>query len=145
MPDFIINQSQLDLIIENGQSMNRKISFFQNMVNEFIGSVKTICGENEIHNTNSALMGHLNWDSCDKIEYIESIKVDNVTVITAKHSNKEIEENSFFVEVTVYIHNMLNYVDFDDLIGYDLKSYLRNSLGKIPVSIKFDVKRSPNN
>jgi len=139
MSDFIINQSQLELIIENGESINRKINFFQTMVDDFIESVKTICGENEIINTNSVLIGDLNWGACDKIDYIENVKVDDIKVTSTKHSNKENEENSFLVNVTVYRHSILSYVDFDDFIMYDLRKYITKSLG-VPVHILYKVK-----
>jgi len=139
MSDFIINQSQLELIIENDQSINRKIIFFQTMVDDFIESVKTICGENEIVNTNSVLMGDLNWDACDKIDYIENVKVDDIKVISIKHSNKENKENYFLVDVTIYRHSILSYVDFDDFIMHDLRKYITKSLG-VPVHILYKVK-----
>jgi hypothetical protein len=139
MSDFIINQSQLELIIENDQSINRKIIFFQTMVDDFIESVKTICGENEIFNTNSVSMGDLNWDACDKIDYIENVKVDDIKVISIKHSNKENKENYFLVDVTIYRLSMLSYVDFDDFIMHDLRKYITKSLG-VPVHILYKVK-----
>ena len=139
MSDFIINQSQLELIIENDQSINRKIIFFQTMVDDFIESVKTICGENEIVNINSVYMGDLNWDACDQIDYIENVKVDDIKVISIKHSNKENKENYFLVDVTIYRLSILSYVDFDDFIMHDLRMYITKSLG-FPVHILYKVK-----
>jgi hypothetical protein len=78
----------------------------------------------------------IGFSSCDSIELVESVKVDEVQKMTGArtdmYGNMYDATPSIYVKLTIDYWSIKGSHDFDDLI-YDLKHILRNSTGGLPI------------
>ena len=79
-------------------------------------------------------------NSCDVIDTIESIKVDEVNMMTGARTdmsgNMYDSTPSIYIKLTINYSSIMQSIDFDDLV-YDIKHMLRNSTGKLLIVIDY--------
>jgi hypothetical protein len=126
---IIVTESQYKRLFEQKVS---KIEMFQDLINDKLNYFKTHCDD-----VNSeSFPNDIGFSSCDSIELVESVKVDEVQKMTGArtdmYGNMYDATPSIYVKLTIDYWSIKGSHDFDDLI-YDLKHILRNSTGGLPI------------
>ena len=132
---IIVTESQYNRLFEQKVS---KIEMFQDLIDDKLNYFKTHCDD-----TNSETFPNdIGFSSCDSIELVESIKVDEVQQMTGArtdmYGNMYDSTPSIYVKLTIDYWSIKGSHDFDDLI-YDLKHILRNSTGGLPIVLDYRI------
>lgn len=133
---IIVTESQYNRLFEQKVS---KIEMFQDLINDKLNYFKTHCDD-----VNSeSFPNDIGFSSCDSIELVESVKVDEVQKMTGArtdmYGNMYDATPSIYVKLTIDYWSIKGSHDFDDLI-YDLKHILRNSTGGLPIVFDYRTK-----
>jgi Zn-dependent M32 family carboxypeptidase len=133
---IIVTESQYKRLFEQKVS---KIEMFQDLINDKLNYFKTHCDD-----VNSeSFPNDIGFSSCDSIELVESVKVDEVQKMTGArtdmYGNMYDATPSIYVKLTIDYWSIKGSHDFDDLI-YDLKHILRNSTGGLPIVFDYRTK-----
>jgi hypothetical protein len=133
---IIVTESQYNRLFEQKVS---KIEMFQDLINDKLNYFKTHCDD-----VNSeSFPNDIGFSSCDSIELVESVKVDEVQKMTGArtdmYGNMYDATPSIYVKLTINYWSIKGSHDFDDLI-YDLKHILRNSTGGLPIVLDYRTK-----
>jgi hypothetical protein len=132
---IIVTESQYKRLFEQKVS---KIEIFQDLINDKLNYFKTHCDD-----VNSeSFPNDISFSSCDSIELVESVKVDEVQKMTGArtdmYGNMYDSTPSIYVKLTINYWSIKGSYDFDDLI-YDLKHMLRNSTGGLPIVFDYKI------
>jgi len=107
-----------------------KVEIFQDLINEKLEDIKNQCEDLLNDNFN------VGFQSCDDIEIIDSIVVNEVEMMRAgrtdMYGNMHDVTSSVYIKLTINYSNIKDVNDFDDLT-YDLKWMLKNSTGGLPI------------
>lgn len=130
---IIVTESQYKRLFEQKKP---KIEVFQELIDEKLQYIKYFC-ENISSQTFPSDVG---FTSCEFVDMIESIKVDEVNMMTGArtdmYGNKYDSTPSVFVKVTINYRTIRNYYNFDEIV-YDLKHILRKSTGGLPIVLDY--------
>jgi hypothetical protein len=131
---IIVTESQYKRIFEQKKS---KVEMFQDLINDKLEYIRGFCGK-DLESENYS--GDVGFDACDEVEMIDSIKVDEVNMMTGARTdmdgNMYDSTPSIYVKLTINYSNIRDRYDFDE-ITYDLKNILKNSTGKLPIVIDY--------
>ena len=132
---IIVTESQYNRLFEQKTS---KLDMFQELINDKLEYIRGFC-DKDLESENYS--GDVGVESCAELEMIDSIKVDEVNMMTGART--DMYGNMYDSTPSIYVKLIINYssirdrYDFDE-ITYDLKHILKNSTGKLP--IVFDYK-----
>ena len=133
---IIVTESQYKRLFEEKQ--NKKI-FFQEWINKRLSFVRRFCDKELVNNE---YVGDVSYDSCDNIDAIESIIVNDVQKMnsarTDMYGNLHDSTSSIHLKITVNYSSAMNVFDFDDLI-YDFKHSLIKTTAGLPIIISYEV------
>lgn len=131
---IIVTESQFKRLFEQKQS---KIELFQDLINDKIEYIRGFCNESLSADN---YRGDVGFDSCEDLDMIESIKVDEVNTMTGARTdmngNPYDSTPSIYIKLTINYSTIRNYHNFDDIV-YDLKHGLRNSTGGLPIVLDY--------
>ena len=131
---YIITESQYKRLFEQKKS---KVEMFQDLINDKLEYVRKHCLPFQ-----DIFPNDISFNSCDVIDTIESIKVDEVNMMTSARTdmsgNMYDSTPSIYVKLTINFTNIKEYVDFDDIV-YDLKHFLRKSTGGLPIVLDYRI------
>ena len=126
---IIVTESQYKRLFEQKVS---KLEMFQDLINDKLNYFKAHCD----NNSSESFPNDISFSSCDSIELVESVNVDEVQKMTGArtdmYGNMYDATPSIYVKLTINYWSIKGSHDFDDLI-YDLKHILRNSTGGLPI------------
>ena len=131
---IIVTESQYKRIFEQKKS---KVEMFQDLINDKLEYIRGFCSK-DLDAENYS--GDVGFEACDQVEMIDSIKVDEVNMMTGART--DMDGNMYDSTPSIYVKLMINYsnirdrYDFDE-ITYDLKNILKNSTGKLPIVIDY--------
>ena len=132
---IIVTESQYNRLFEQKTS---KLDMFQDLINDKLEYIRGFCNK-DLDAENYS--GDVGIETCAELEMIDSIKVDEVSMMTGART--DMYGNMYDSTPSIYVKLIINYssirdrYDFDE-ITYDLKHILKNSTGKLP--IVFDYK-----
>jgi hypothetical protein len=132
---IIVTESQYKRLFEQKTS---KLDMFQDLINDKLEYIRGFCNK-DLDAENYS--GDVGIETCAELEMIDSIKVDEVNMMTGART--DMYGNMYDSTPSIYVKLIINYssirdrYDFDE-ITYDLKHILKNSTGKLP--IVFDYK-----
>ena len=132
---IIVTESQYKRLFEQKKS---KLDMFQDLINDKLEYIRGFCSK-DLDAENYS--GDVGFEACSEGEMIDSIKVDEVNMMTGART--DMYGNMYDSTPSIYVKLIINYssirdrYDFDE-ITYDLKHILKNSTGKLP--IVFDYK-----
>ena len=132
---IIVTESQYKRLFEQKKS---KLDMFQDLINDKLEYIRGFCNK-DLDAENYS--GDVGIETCAELEMIDSIKVDEVNMMTGART--DMYGNMYDSTPSIYVKLIINYssirdrYDFDE-ITYDLKHILKNSTGKLP--IVFDYK-----
>ena len=132
---IIVTESQYNRLFEQKTS---KLDMFQDLINDKLEYIRGFCNK-DLDAENYS--GDVGIETCAELEMIDSIKVDEVNMMTGART--DMYGNMYDSTPSIYVKLIINYssirdrYDFDE-ITYDLKHILKNSTGKLP--IVFDYK-----
>ena len=132
---IIVTESQYKRLFEQKKS---KLDMFQDLINDKLEYIRGFC-DKDLESENYS--GDVGIETCAELEMIDSIKVDEVNMMTGART--DMYGNMYDSTPSIYVKLIINYssirdrYDFDE-ITYDLKHILKNSTGKLP--IVFDYK-----
>jgi hypothetical protein len=135
---IIVTESQYKRLFEQKQS---KIDLFQDLINDRLEYIRGFCNESL---SADDYKGDVGFGSCDEVEMIDSIKVDEVNMMTGART--DMEGNLYDSTPSIYVKLIINYssvkdrYDFDDIV-YDLRYGLRKSTGGLPIVFDYRTKR----
>ena len=127
---IIVTESQYKRLFEQKKS---KVEMFQDLINDKLEYIRGFCNK-DLDAENYS--GDVGFETCDELEMIDSIKVDEVNMMTGART--DMDGNMYDSTPSIYVKLMINYsslrdrYDFDE-ITYDLKNILKNSTGKLPI------------
>ena len=130
---IIVTESQYNRLFEQKKS---KVDVFQELINDKLEYIRKHCyvPNHEIFPNDVSI------NSCDVIDTIESIKVDEVNMMTGARTdmsgNMYDSTPSIYIKLTINYSSIMQSIDFDDLV-YDIKHMLRNSTGKLLIVIDY--------
>jgi hypothetical protein len=131
---IIVTESQYKRIFEQKKS---KLEVFQDLINNKLNYIRGFC-DNSL--SSEEYSGDVGFGSCDVVDTIDSIKVDEVNMMTGARTDMEgntyDSTPSIYVKLTINFSNIKEYVDFDDMV-YDLKHILRKSTGGLPIVLDY--------
>jgi len=133
---IIVTESQYNRLFEQKKS---KVDVFQELINDKLEYIRGFCD-----NSLSAddYRGDVGFESCDELEIIDSIKVDEVNMLTGARTDMDGNQYdttpSIHIKLTINYSNIRNYYHFDNIV-YDLKHILRDSTGKLPIVLDYEV------
>ena len=136
MTKIIVTESQYQRLFEQKKP---KIELFQDLIDNGLEYIRGFCDETLSAENYS---GDVGFGSCDVVDMIDSIKVDEVNMM--KGARTDMEGNmydstpSIYVKLTINFTNIKEYVDFDDIV-YDLKHFLRKSTGGLPIVLDYRI------
>jgi hypothetical protein len=127
---IIVTESQYNRLFEQKKS---KVEMFQDLINDKLEYIRGFCNK-DLDTENYS--GDVGFETCAELEMIDSIKVDEVNMMTGART--DMDGNMYDSTPSIYVKLMINYsnlrdrYDFDE-ITYDLKNILKNSTGKLPI------------
>jgi hypothetical protein len=134
---IIVTESQYKRLFEAKLS---KIEVFQDLINNKLEYIRGFCDETlsaEEYN------GDVGFASCDDIDSIDSIKVDEVNMMTGARtdmSGKPYDSTpSIYIKLTINYSSIMSRSNFDDIV-YDLKHILKKSTGGLPIVFDYRAK-----
>ena len=136
MTKILVTESQYQRLFEQKKP---KIELFQNLVDNGLEYIRGFCDESLDAENYS---GDVGFDSCDVVDTIDSIKVNEVNRM--KGARTDMEGNmydstpSIYVKLTINFSNIREHVDFDNIV-YDLKHFLRKSTGGLPIVLDYEI------
>jgi hypothetical protein len=126
---IIVTESQYNRLFEQKKS---KTEVLQDLINEKLDYIKEHCD----NNSSETFPNDIGFSSCDSVDIVDSIKVDEVNVMTGArtdmYGNTYDTTSSIYVKLTINYRSVKDGYDFDDII-YDLKHMLRKSTGGMPI------------
>jgi len=137
---IILTESQYKRLFEEKKS---KVDIFQELINNKLEYIKKNC-----NNSSETFPNDIGFSTCDIIDMIDSIKVDNVQILQSGSSdmygNTQNITPTILIKVLIYYSNIKYYDDFDDVV-YDLKHMLKQSTGGLPIVFEYYVYNNKNN
>lgn len=136
MTKIIVTESQYQRLFEQKKP---KIELFQELVNDGLEYIRGFCDE-----TLSAeeYSGDVGFDSCDAIDVIESIEVNDIKNISSAQSDLTgrilYPGNSMIISITINFRYYKEYFNFDDFI-YDMTQRLKKSTGRLPIILDYSI------
>lgn len=136
MTKIIVTESQYQRLFEQKKP---KIELFQELVNDGLEYIRGFCDE-----TLSAeeYSGDVGFDSCDAIDVIESIEVNDIKNISSAQSDLTgrilYPNNSILISITINFRYYKEYFNFDDFI-YDMTQRLKKSTGRLPIILDYSI------
>jgi hypothetical protein len=134
---IIVTESQYKRLFEQKKS---KIEMFQDLINDKLEYIRGFC-DKDLDAENYS--GDVGFESCDEVEIIDSIKVDEVNMMTGART--DMDGNMYDSTPSIYVKLIINYsslrdrYDFDE-ITYDLKNILKKSTGGLPIVFDYRTK-----
>lgn len=131
------NQEDFDTQKNLTEQKLSKKDLFQEMINEKLEYIYGFC-DKTLPSENYS--GDVGFGSCDVIDMIDKIVVDEVNMMSSART--DIEGNMYdttpgiYLKLIINLHSATKIYDFDDLI-YDLKHLLRKSTG---IMVVFDYR-----
>lgn len=113
--EYIINESQLNIIVES----NKKINLFQNLIDREFKNLQDMC-ENQDQIPEAV---------CYEIETIEKIVVNDVESIPSDHNP------TIVININI-LYDFMRYKSYDEVV-YELQYSLRKSTG-LSIKIKYE-------
>ena len=127
---IIVTESQYNRLFEQKKS---KVEMFQDLINDKLEYIRGFCNK-DLDAENYS--GDVGFETCAELEIIDSIKVDEVNMMTGARTdmsgNMYDSTPSIYVKLTINYSSLRDRYDFDE-ITYDLKNILKNSTGKLPI------------
>jgi hypothetical protein len=139
---IIVTESQYRRLFEQKSS---KIEVFQDLIDDKLEYIRGFCSEELSAEEYS---GDVGFASCDDIAVINSIKVDEVNMMTG--SRTDMSGNPYDSTPSIYIKLTIDYTDirshssFDDIV-YDLKHILKKSTGGLPIVFDYRTRNLNKN
>ena len=127
---IIVTESQYNRLFEQKKS---KVELFQDLINDKLEYIRGFCNK-DLDTENYS--GDVGFDACAEVEMIDSIKVDEVNMMTGART--DMDGNMYDSTPSIYVKLMINYsnlrdrYDFDE-ITYDLRHILKKSTGGLPI------------
>ena len=127
---IIVTESQYKRLFEQKKS---KVEMFQDLINDKLEYIRGFCNK-DLDAENYS--GDVGFEACAEVEMIDSIKVDEVNMMTGART--DMDGNMYDSTPSIYVKLMINYsnlrdrYDFDE-ITYDLKNILKKSTGGLPI------------
>jgi hypothetical protein len=127
---IIVTESQYKRLFEQKKS---KVEMFQDLINDKLEYIRGFCSK-DLDAENYS--GDVGFESCAEVEMIDSIKVDEVNMMTGART--DMDGNMYDSTPSIYVKLMINYsnlrdrYDFDE-ITYDLRHILKKSTGGLPI------------
>jgi hypothetical protein len=139
---IIVTESQYKRLFEQKQS---KIEVFQDLINDKLEYIRGFCSE-DLSAENYG--GDVGFGSCDDLAVIDSIKVDEVNMMTSARTdmsgNLYDSTPSIYIKLTIDYTDIGTYSNFDDIV-YDLKHILKKSTGGLPIIFDYRTKNLNKN
>lgn len=130
---IVVTESQYRRLFEQKKT---KKEAFQELIDEKLQYIKDSCDKIN----SETFPNDVGFTSCDFVDMIESIKVDEVNMMTGArtdmYGNKYDSTPSIFIKLTINYQTMRNYHDFDEVI-FDIKHMLRKSTGGLPIVLDY--------
>ena len=127
---IIVTESQYKRLFEQKKS---KVEMFQDLIDDKLEYIRGFCNK-DLDAENYS--GDVGFETCTELEIIDSIKVDEVNMMTGARTdmsgNMYDSTPSIYVKLTINYSSLRDRYDFDE-ITYDLKNILKNSTGKLPI------------
>lgn len=139
---IIVTESQYKRLFEAKLS---KIEVFQDLINNKLEYIRGFCDE-DLSAENYG--GDVGFGSCDDIAVIDSVKVDEVNMMTGART--DMSGNLYDSTPSIHIKLTIEYTDigthssFDDIV-YDLRYGLRKSTGGLPIVFSYTTKNLNTN
>ena len=115
-----------------------KREMFQEMINEKLDYIRKGC--NDL--SHESFPNDISFSSCDVIDTVDSITVNEITVISSARTDMSGEPYDvtpgLYIKLTINISSAKKIFDFDDLV-YDLKHMLRKSSGGLMVVFDYVI------
>jgi hypothetical protein len=127
---IIVTESQYKRLFEQKKP---KIEMFQDLINDKLEYIRGFCSK-DLDAENYS--GDVGFEACAEVEMIDSIKVDEVNMMTGART--DMDGNMYDSTPSIYVKLMINYsnirdrYDFDE-ITYDLRHILKKSTGGLPI------------
>ena len=127
---IIVTESQYKRLFEQKKS---KVEMFQDLINDKLEYIRGFCNK-DLDTENYS--GDVGFEACAEVEMINSIKVDEVNMMTGART--DMDGNMYDSTPSIYVKLMINYsnlrdrYDFDE-ITYDLRHILKKSTGGLPI------------
>jgi len=127
---IIVTESQYNRLFEQKKS---KVEMFQDLINDKLEYIRGFCNK-DLDTENYS--GDVGFEACSEVEMIDSIKVDEVNMMTGART--DIDGNMYDSTPSIYVKLIINYsnlrdrYDFDEII-YDLRHILKKSTGGLPI------------
>jgi len=134
---IIVTESQYKRLFEQKKS---KIEMFQDLINDKLEYIRGFC-DKDLDAENYS--GDVGFEACAEVEMIDSIKVDEVNMMTGART--DMDGNMYDSTPSIYVKLIINYsnlrdrYDFDE-ITYDLKNILKKSTGGLPIVFDYRTK-----
>ena len=132
---YIVTESQYKKLVE--QKLSKK-DLFQEMINEKLDYIRKGC--NDL--SHESFPNDISFSSCDVIDTVDSITVNEITVISSARTDMSGEPYDvtpgLYIKLTINILSAKKIFDFDDLV-YDLKHMLRKSSGGLMVVFDYVI------
>ena len=132
---YIVTESQYKKLVE--QKLSKK-DLFQEMINEKLDYIRKGC--NDL--SHESFPNDISFSSCDVIDTVDSITVNEITVISSARTDMSGEPYDvtpgLYIKLTINISSAKKIFDFDDLV-YDLKHMLRKSSGGLMVVFDYVI------
>lgn len=139
---IIVTESQYKRLFEAKLS---KIEVFQDLINNKLEYIRGFCNE-DLSAENYG--GDVGFGSCDDIAVIDSVKVDEVNMMTGARtdmSGKPYDSTpSIHIKLTIEYTDIGTHSSFDDIV-YDLRYGLRKSTGGLPIVFSYTTKNLNTN
>jgi hypothetical protein len=127
---IIVTESQYKRLFEQKKS---KVEMFQDLINDKLEYIRGFCNK-DLDAENYS--GDVGFEACSEVEMIDSIKVDEVNMMTGART--DMDGNMYDSTPSIYVKLIINYsnlrdrYDFDEII-YDLRHILKKSTGGLPI------------
>jgi hypothetical protein len=134
---IIVTESQYKRLFEQKVS---KIEMFQDLINDKLDYIRGFCSK-DLDAENYS--GDVGFEACAEVEMIDSIKVDEVNMMTGART--DMYGNMYDSTPSIYVKLIINYssirdrYDFDE-ITYDLRHILKKSTGGLPIVFDYRTK-----
>jgi len=127
---IIVTESQYKRLFEQKKS---KVEMFQDLINDKLEYIRGFCNK-DLDAENYS--GDVGFEACSEVEMIDSIKVDEVNMMTGArtdmYGNTYDSTPSIYVKLIINYSNIRDRYDFDE-ITYDLRHILKKSTGGLPI------------
>jgi hypothetical protein len=139
---IIVTESQYRRLFEQKQT---KVDVFQELINDKLEYIRGFCDQSL---SAEEYRGDVGFGSCDGLEIIDSIKVDEVNVMTGGRTDMDGNlydvTPSIYIKLTINYSNIRNHYHFDNIV-YDLKHILKKSTGGLPIVFDYRTKNLNKN